>query len=176
MVHKLSFGKHEGKTCEWIFFKAPWYAQWIYENRIYRQEHNFDEQEGDNFREMYRRASHLGGVCCQCDERPVTRMGLTTHFRSGDLGAVGFYCEECEYQGGDRTGYYHPSFFVDAYTLEPGEQAMILNEIIRHYVGIGNLTQKRMEGFFHNDANFGDATAGFFGNNPKRCIPTSIVS
>jgi hypothetical protein len=89
-------------------------------------------------------------------------MGLTTH-RSGDLGAVGFYCEECEYQGGSRTGYYHPSLLVETYTLEPGEQRMIVNEIRRHYIGNdGNLTQKRMEALFHDDANFSRCTAEFF--------------
>lgn len=162
MSYQLSFGKHEGHTYEWMFFKAPGYAQFIYENRIYRQEHNMDEDEGRYFLELYRRATSLGGICSQCKGRPVTRMGLTTHGNGCDLGAVGFYCDECEYRGGGSTGYFTASFFVDAYDLEPGAQKRVINEIKRHYIGTGNLTQKRMEEFFHNDTNFDGGHPGAF--------------
>jgi hypothetical protein len=161
MNHTLSFGKHIGKTYEWLFFKAPSYTQWIYDERIYRQDYNFDEEEAAHFLELYHRASNLAGTCCQCKQRAVTRMGLTTH-RTGDLGAVGFYCDQCEYQGGSRTGYYQPSLLVEAYSLEPCEQRMIVNEIRRHYIGYGNLTQRRMEAFFHDDANFSNRVPDYF--------------
>lgn len=162
MSSKLTFGKFEGKTYEWVFFNAPGYAHWLFKARIYRQEHNFDECERDAFRELYRRATSLAGTCCQCKVKPVERMGLTTHHGSGAVGAVGFYCDTCEYRGGSCTGYYAPSFIVEAYTLSPSDQRMIVNEIKRHYIGTGNLTQKKMEAFFHEDANFSDATAGCF--------------
>ena len=162
MSNKLSFGRHEGKTLEWLFFNKPSYAQYIHDNRIHRQEHAFDDNGCCHFAELYRRATNLGGVCCHCKERPVTRMGLTTQFQSGQIGAVGFYCDECGYLGGSRTGYYAPSFFIEAYTISAGDQKMILAEIRRHYTGDGNLTQCRMEEFFQNDANFSDCTPGFF--------------
>jgi hypothetical protein len=161
MSNKLTFGKYEGKTMEWLFFNKPSYAQYIHKNKIHRQEHAFDEREGDYFAELYRRATHLGGTCCHCKEQPVTRMGLTTHFQSGDIGAVGFYCDECGYLGGSRTGYYAPSFIVEAYTLSPHDQRMVLSEIRRHYI-TGNLTQGKMKAFFSDDANFTDCTPGFF--------------
>jgi len=161
MSNTLSFGKHEGKTFEWLFFKQPGYARWIYKNGIHRQDH-FSEEEGDHFRNLYDRASNLGGTCCRCHERPVTRMGLTTSFKHHELLAVGFYCDECEYQGGACTGYYRASFFVEAYTLEPHEQKMVVDEIQRHYICAGNLTQKRMEEFFGDDDNFTGLISGFF--------------
>lgn len=162
MINKLTFGKHEGRTHEWLFFNAPGYAQWIYEEGIYRQEHNFDEVECIHFRELYRRATSLGGTCCQCKAKPVERMGLTTHHGSGAVGAVAFYCDTCEFLGGSCTGYYASSFFVEAYTISAGDQKMIVNKIKRHYLSSGNLTQKKMEDFFRSDTNFTDVTAGFF--------------
>jgi hypothetical protein len=42
---------------------------------------------------------------------------------------------------------------------------MVLNEIKRHYIGRGNLSQAKMETFFYNDANFSDCTPGFFRAN-----------
>jgi hypothetical protein len=163
MSNKLSFGKHEGRTFEWLFFNKPAYAQWLYDNDIHLQDERMTEQEGEYFLELYRRATNLGGICCQCKEWPVTRMGLTTHFRSHDISAVGFFCEECEYQGGSRAGFYHPSFIVAAYTVSAGDQKMILSEVRRHYLGeSGRFTQSKMEEFFGNDANFSDCTPGFF--------------
>ena len=161
MKNKLTFGKHEGKTIEWLFFNKPAYARYIYDNRIHRQEHAFDDNGCCHFAEVYRRATHLGGRCSHCKERPVTRMGLTTNLH-GEVVAVGFYCDECGYLGGSRTGYYAPSFIVNAYTVSAADQKMILNEIRRHYLGGGNLTQSKMEAFFTNDANFAHCRPGFF--------------
>src|SRR5688572_21715990 len=145
MSYKLSFGMYEGKTFEWLFFNAPWYAQWIYHNRIHRQEHNMDEDEGDHFSNLYRRATNLGGTCSRCNERPVSRMGLTFLRGTGQLGQVGFYCDECD----ASTGVYRASFFVEAVDLPRCEQLRITQEIRQHYIGSGgNLTQKKMGAFF----------------------------
>ena len=89
-------------------------------------------------------------------------MGLTTTFRHGEISAVGLYCAECGYLGGSRTGYYQPSFIVEAFNVAPQGQRMILSEIRRHYLGAGNLTQGKMEGFFYNDVNFSACTPDFF--------------
>jgi hypothetical protein len=153
--------KYEGLTFEAVFFKAPWFAQFIIDNRIHRQEHNMDPDEGAYFKELHRRASHLARTCTRCHERPLTRMGLTRHRGSDILQQVGFYCDECEYMGGATTGYYDPSFFVDAYDETWANQKRITKEIKRHYIGDGSLTQAKMEEFFRDDANFVDATPGF---------------
>ncbi|HEY3899597.1 MAG TPA: hypothetical protein VGM54_13335 [Chthoniobacter sp.] len=159
MNNKMTFGKYEGKTFDWLFFKQPRYAQWVYENGIHWQDY-FGEEQGDAFEELYRKATHLGGTCCKCHERPVTRMGLTTSFKHGELLAVGFYCNECGHLGGAVTGFYPPSFFVEAYSLERWEQQMIQSEIKNHYIGFGNLTQRRMEEFFGDDTNFAQPVPG----------------
>src|SRR5437588_13033792 len=112
MSNKLNFGRFEGKTYEWIFFKAPWYVRWMIDEQLHRQEHLFSKEEGDYFRELYDRACHLTGTCQQCEKRPTTRMCLITQHRSWSLSGVGFFCDECEYMGGSRTNYIQPSFFL----------------------------------------------------------------
>ena len=147
MSNKITFGKHNGRSHEWLFFNAPGYAHWIYEIGMHRQEHNFVENERHLFRELYRRTTSLGGTCCQCKAKPVEFMGLTTHHGSGAIGAVGFYCDTSEFLGGSCTGYYASSFFVVAYTISAADQRMIVNEISQHYVGYDNLIHKMM---FHH--------------------------
>ena len=124
MSYQLSFGMHQGRTHEWLFFHTPWYADYIMRKGIHRQPHNFDEEEGDHFAELFRRASHLTGLCPRCGERPITYMGLTRLHGTGTLGHVDFYCDECEYMGGSPTGYYQPSFFLE-YDVPRCEQLRI---------------------------------------------------
>ena len=168
MSNLLTFGGHEGKSFEWLFFHAPWYAEWMYDQNIHRDPYKFSEEQGDRFEELMRRAGCLAGTCRWCNERPVTRMGLSTHFRSGVLGYVAFYCDQCEYLGGSQTSYHRPSFFVDTHTLPRGEQKRIVGVIKNLYVGgYERLTQARMEAFFRHDAFFADATPGFFDRVPE---------
>ena len=89
-------------------------------------------------------------------------MVLSYQHGSGALGHIGFFCDECDYIGGSATGYYTPSFFVEEFTLARGEQKRIVTYIKNRYIGTERLTQEKMEEFFHNDANFVDATPGFF--------------
>src|SRR5438067_13870939 len=110
MSNTLSFGMYEGKTFEWLFFKAPWYAEWMFEDGIYKQRHNFSEEESEYFAELIYRVDQLKGTCRRCKTRAVTRMGLSWHFQSGPLACVGFYCGQCEYTGGLPTTYHRQSF------------------------------------------------------------------
>jgi hypothetical protein len=86
-------------------------------------------------------------------------MGLTT-LPSGLLSSVAFFCDECEYLGGSRTGYEAPSFFVD-YPLPRNAQTMITKEIQRRYLD-DRLTYANMEAYFRNEAHFTEFTPGFF--------------
>lgn len=163
MSYKLSFGKYEGKTFEWVFFNAPSYAEWIIEQRIHRQEHNMDETEGAYFAELFRRASSLQGTCPHCKERPISCMGLTRIRATDVLGHVSFYCEECEYVGGSVTEYHPASFFVEAYQLDQREQKVLTHSIKELFIGTeGNLTHAKMEAFFRDNQNFGNARPFFF--------------
>lgn len=167
MSYKLSFGLHKGETFEWVFFNDPGYAAFIYDNRIHRQEHNMDEEEGEYFLELYRRSGSLTGICSQCQKRPITRMGLSWQ-QGNKLGMVGHYCSECEYVGGSATAYHPSGFTIEAHRLSKVEQKRIIKEIKRVWLGVsGKPTQAAMERFFRTDANFADGTAGFFTNLPK---------
>ncbi len=162
MNNLLSFGKYKGKSFEWLFFKAPWYIEYIRRNGIHRQRHAFSEEEEEHFDELFYRASHLTSLCRWCQQRPVTSMALSTHHGSGALGAIGFYCDECEYTGGSPTDYYEPSFFMP-YKAPDCEQLRLTAYIKNRYLGSsGNLTQKKMEEFFHDNANFVHPTPRFF--------------
>lgn len=161
MSYTLSFGQYEGQTFEWIFFNAPWYAEFIYTRRIHRQEHNMDEEEGAYFLELYRRAWSLTGTCSQCNERPVQRMGLGWQ-AGGLLGLIGYYCDECECEGGSHVEYQAPAFFTEHQVIPRRDQKRIVREIKRLWFGGGRMTQERMKSFFRNDANFTHATPGFF--------------
>ncbi len=161
MSYKLSFGEHEGRTFEWLFFHAPWYVEFIISRGMLRQRHVFEEDESEYFRELYRRACGLTGQCRDCNERPIERLGLAWQ-HNGNLGMVGFWCDQCEYMGGSRAAYHPASFFVEAYTLARCDQKRITKEIKRLYLGRCKLTQEKMEAFFRNDTNFHNPTPGFF--------------
>ena len=158
---KLEFGRHKRKTLEWAFFNAPWYVDWMHKNGVHMNQFHGDDLE--YFRELYRRASSLTGLCSYCKKRQVTRMGLTNMSNTGMLGSVGFYCDECEYTGGGPTEYVSPTFWTHMTWMPRCEQLMITRAIKDRYIGWEyRLTQKRMEEFFMNDANFLDATEGVF--------------
>ncbi len=161
MSHQLSFGIYKGKTYEWLFFHAPWYAEWIVDNGIHRQPHNFSEEQGNEFAELYWRASHLAGICPQCRERPIARMCLTSHYKTCATSFGGWWCDQCEYQGPSLPWYHTPSFFLN-YRATNLNQLKITAAIKEQYIGPGSLTQAKMKAFFHTDGNFVDAETGFF--------------
>ena len=162
MSNTISFGKYEGQTYEWLFFNDPTYVEWMYDKRIHRQERHFDEEQGEEFAELYRRAKQLRTRCRLCSERQATRISMSLWERSEASNHVGFYCNECKHVAEGLTVYMSPSFFVD-YTLSDEMRQhhakCIKNVFIGHHVP---LTQAKMEEFFHNDANFVRATPGYF--------------
>lgn len=162
MNNIITFGRYEGKSFEWLFFKAPWYVEFIIGRRIQWQRHHFSEEECEYFCELYSRGSHLAGtICRQCQERPVTYMGLTRLHGMDTLGNISLYCNECDHIGGSPIGYYEPSLFMP-YDAPRCEQLRLTTYIKDRYIGAGSLTQAKMEEFFRNDANFARATPSFF--------------
>ena len=91
----------------------------------------------------------------------MTRRGLSS-LLSGVADHVGFYCDACEHPEHSVTKYDAPSFFVEEQFLAQSEQKQIVTYIKNRYIGNERLTQKKMEEFFRNDANFVHATPGFF--------------
>jgi hypothetical protein len=161
MNNIIQFGKHDGETFEWIFFNHPHYARYINQKGMANHDY-FGEEEGEYFLELYRRAKSLTGTCTQRKQRPIEYLGLTFHGDGTRLGSIGYYCQECDYLGGSPADYYPASFFAYECDLSWAEQRRIAKEVKRAYIGRGNLTQAKMEAFFHNDANFRDCTPGFF--------------
>lgn len=41
MAYTLGFGKHEGKSLEWLFFNAPAYIEWIMKKDIHNDASKF---------------------------------------------------------------------------------------------------------------------------------------
>ena len=147
---------------EWLFFNAPWYAEYIYDHGIYRQAHAFGEEEAGYFLELFTRASLLTGTCRWCQKNKVTRMGMSSS-PSGARSSVSFYCDACEPPGQQVTGFHPPSFFVETQKLSRPAHLRIVKYIKNRYIGKDErLTQVKIEEFFHNDANFLHATPGFF--------------
>jgi hypothetical protein len=163
MNNIITFGKYHGKSFEWLFFNAPWYAQWMHDNNIHRQRHNFGEEEGEYFEELYRRASHITGTCKHCGKQPITRMGLSTRYKDCSFAGVGFYCDECTATEHLTTRYIPPSFFDDEWECMRRNMHLRITKTIHHYfIGDLTLTQARMEKFFRDDGRFVNATPGFF--------------
>ena len=163
MSNLIQFGNYKGRTLEWLFFNKPGDAKRVAEEQLNGNLYLITEEQTDHFKELYNRARWLAGTCDVCRERPVIRMGLNVPHRSNTLAGVLFLCTSCDYPIGRIPEYCTPSFFVETHTISKKDMKVINNAIRRHYIGSGgNLTQKIMEKFFHNDANFREPTLGFF--------------
>lgn len=157
----MTFGEFEGKSFEWLFFNAPWYANWLHEKDILAKRWDYGELDRAYFRELHKRASALAGRCPYCKEREIVRKALSTV--NGSLGATTYCCKECVPITEGLVTYQDPSFFL-RYTRWPRvDQKNLTSTIKGQYLGWeGNLTQKRMEEFFRIDEFFWYATPNFF--------------
>lgn len=165
MSNLITFGKYEGKSFEWLFFRAPWYAEWMYDNGVHLQRHNCTEAEERHFDELVRRASALKGICRWCRRRRLTRLGITS-LLAGGPDHVGFYCDECFYPEQGVPFFGAPSFFVEYEDIPRPTQRRVTKYIQHRYIGDGSLTQEKMEEFFGTDEFFVHATPGFFTKAP----------
>jgi hypothetical protein len=161
MSNKLTFGKHAGKSLEWLFFNDPGYTQWLSDRTSKGGWKWLSWEQKPLFAELYRRASHLTGVCPWCKQRAFTRMCLIYEHGSGRLNSVSFDCDDCGYVGGEPVSYELPSFFT-LERLHRCRQLWIVHAIKRLLIGNCKLTQGKMEEFFQTDHFFPDATPGFF--------------
>lgn len=156
MAITLEFGKHEGKSLEWLFFHDLGYVWYLVNARA-----NFkdDPEAGYRFYELVRRASHLRipGLCPYCENRPITQMYLV-HKPGGGLAQVFFECDTCEPMGPISTTPHVPSFCApDWYKKYDKAGASVMVAAIKvAYFGSASvrMSQKRMETFFDNPENF----------------------
>lgn len=159
MAYILSFGKHKGKTLEWLFFNDPGYVWWMLEKDVDKDTTKFTPNERLRLETLVRRARHLRipGKCSWCNKKPITRMFLTEH-PSGGLARVDFDCDDCYPMGSSNTSALRPSFFTPDYYKNYdkfGASELISAIKDAYYKDVTfRMTQKRLEEFFNNPEHF----------------------
>jgi hypothetical protein len=152
----INFGKHSGKTLEWIYFHDPGYIYWMTGNNM---QEKLPPMTKERFEDLLRRASYLKipGMCKWCNQRPITRMFMTLH-PSGGLADVAFDCDKCYPLGGSYSVPTYPSFYTPDFFRQYDKTGayFLVQAIKRVYFGDPSIkmTQKRMEDFFNNPINF----------------------
>lgn len=149
----LRFGKHLGRSLEWLAFHDPGYLAYMQANNI------VPSNMPEHFEEVLIRADNLAipGICLWCKVRPITRLCLHRHRASGGIGAVGFDCDECQPTNNGWT-MMRPSFlavsYYKSYDKTGGE--ILVNAIKAVYFGSSHhrITEKRAQEFFENPTNF----------------------
>jgi hypothetical protein len=153
MGHTVGFGKHKGRTLEWIFFNDPGYVWWMIDEGAVK---NLTGPARTRFDQLVRRAKHLAipGKCRHCS-KPVSQMSRGEH-PSGGLARVDFFCDTCHHDGPrywlTSPAFYTPDFFK-SYDKLGGE---FLVEAIKYaYYGKKvRMTQAKMEEFFNEPSHF----------------------
>ncbi len=155
MVYRLTFGKHKGKSLEWLFFNDPGYVWWMEGNGADR---NLPVAARERLSALRSRAKRLRipHPCPFCKKRPISRMFVTQHI-SGGIGRVDFDCDECAPEGLGSVevppGFYTPDLFRGydktgaRFLIEAIKYAYFRDSSYR-------MTQPRLEAFFDNPKNF----------------------
>ena len=163
MSYELYFGKHKGKSYEWLFFHDPGYARDLFDSTSQGTWRWRSREEMDYFMELHHRANNLTGANCEkCKQRPFTRMVPYGDYPKWEISAVSFYCDECGYLGVTARGPLPPAFFLLEGGLPKWQHLIVVDAIRRVYIPGRKLTQKKMEDFFGTDHFLVNATPGFF--------------
>lgn len=152
MPYRLTFGKHRGKTFEWLLFHDPGYVWWL-EEQFHDQPGMFPPLVRRHFKQLLQRASHLRvpGGCRHCGTAPVARMVLQAD-RDGRLIDVEFTCEACAPVPGPgvavgRPGFRTPDLFHD-YDKAGGKR--LVGAIKAAFFGSSSfrMTEAQIQAFF----------------------------
>lgn len=153
----IPFGKHRGKTLEWVMFNDPDYAAWIARSEA---EGRFDLRTAYRFHQLFRRAHHLRipGPCRWCRGAAVEHMVLTASTSGDRLRRVDFVCGDCAAGAGPRGVIRRPSLFAGR-TFHPRDKTgdrVVLRAVKTAYFGTpsARMTQGRLEAFFDDLCNF----------------------
>jgi hypothetical protein len=158
MALSLRFGKHKGRTVEWLFFNDPGYVYWMVEQGIDKDTKWFNVHQQSEFEALIRKASHIRipGICSWCRQEPVTRMFLTVH-TSGGLACVDFDCDNCAPEGRGSValppGFWTPDFFRN---YDKTGAKFLVDAIKSRMFGSRShrMTEKRITEFWSNNDNF----------------------
>lgn len=158
MAVMIRFGKHEGKTVEYIFFNDPGYIYWMVEEGIHEDPKKFSPAEQNRIKVLLRRAAHIKvpGLCTWCKQRPVTRMFLTMH-HGGGLAKADFDCEKCSPEGSVslpvNPGFWTPDIFRNY--DKTGAKFLIHSVKFAFFQDVSyRMTEKRVEEFWENPDHF----------------------
>jgi hypothetical protein len=159
-VYSLTFGKHRGKSFEWLLFHDPGYVWWL-EEQFHDQSGIFPPLVSRHFKHLLQKASHLQipGTCSVCQAAPVQAMVLQSGL-DGRLIDVEFTCTTCAPPPGPgravgRPGFRTPDLFHD-YDKAGGKR--LVAAIKQAFFGSPafRMTKARMHAFFGEAANFAD--------------------
>jgi hypothetical protein len=150
----LEFGKHRGKTLEWLFFNDPGYVKWMIDKNVAS---SLKRRKRDRFEYLVRRAMNLAvpGKCLYCNS-PISLMRLTKDI-SGRLAQVDFLCDKCPNTSSSRSLLTTPSFFIpDSFkSYKKGGEKVLVDSIKYAYYGEDvQMSQAEMEEFFDEPSNF----------------------
>jgi hypothetical protein len=150
----MEFGKHRGKTLEWLFFNDPGYVRWMIDKVVAKK---FNRLVRNRFEYLVWRAMNLAvpGKCRHCN-RPISLMSLNKD-SSGRLAQVDFLCDKCSQIGGSRSLLTTPAFFIPASFNsrdKRGEKVLVDSIKYAFYGKKVSMTQEKMEEFFDEPSNF----------------------
>jgi hypothetical protein len=157
----LTFGKHRGKSLEWLLFNDPGYVWWL-EEQFYDKPGIFPPLVRRQFKQLLQKASHLRipGACAQCGETPIAKMVLQSD-RDGRLIDVEFTCQACALPSGPQAavglpGFRTPDLFHE-YDKAGGKR--LVAAIKQAFFGNPShrMTDERIQAFFVNPEHFTDA-------------------
>lgn len=161
MNHHLTFGKYLGRSFEWVFFHDPKYAQWLHEQNVLSERQDYSVQDKAYFKELYRRADGLKGRCCKC-RQPAVRMEIGALVGLQCERILGMYWGECKDESCVTSCLVRISFFATPMDSPKKLTRVVMRMLKCMCFGPGYLRQDRIERFFRQDANFTNATLGFF--------------
>jgi hypothetical protein len=156
----LTFGKHRGKTFEWLLFHDPGYVWWL-EEQFHDQPGIFPPLVRRQFKQLLLKASRLRvpGSCPYCGTAPIDRMVLQSD-RDGRLIDVEFTCQACTPAPGPgvavgRPGFRTPDLFHE-YDKAGGKR--LVGAIKQAYFGSPSfrMTDERIQAFFADAGHFAD--------------------
>jgi hypothetical protein len=158
LPYLLTFGKHRGKSCEWLLFHDPGYVWWL-EEQFHDKPGIFPPLVRRHFKQLLQKASHLQvpGTCSICRAEPIQTMVLQSGL-DGRLIDIEFTCATCAPPAGQgravgRPGFRTPDLFHE-YDKAGGKR--LVAAIKQAFFGNPSfrMTDDRIHAFFADAANF----------------------
>lgn len=154
LKYELTFGKHRGHSCEWLFFNDLNYLRWLIREQIPYDSNRFSEAAAKHLETLVYRSEHILPPCSNCGARRESRM-------IADDFAVKFRCRECDplyFTPLRPEEPLKPSFLIYDSNARSISDAALIAGIKKAFFSIPPplLTEEHFEAFFDNPANFSE--------------------